>query len=464
MQKIKNGEFLSRVFIIAYALFLFSLHFIRIFDQNFWADEAFTINTVRENFMEMIHITALDVHPPLYYIIVKVFAEIFGYTGAVYHLASVIPYGIMLILGVTIIWKWFGKETSIIFITFASLLSTSIQMNVEVRMYSWGTLFVLVCFLALYKILTDEQSYAWAIFVVAALAAAYTHYYCLISVAFFYLVLIIEVVLRKRNLLHKMIGACVITVLAYLPWLFVLLETFQRSTGDFWQTELQPMEQFVEYIFSSKYSFIFMIIFVIAVLIWMVMERKLSEKMVWILAGIAALIGTAAVGIMVSVLVRPMFISRYLYPVSVVAWLLLGVCISRLKGKTVYALIITLLILSSGLPEYYSTYIEEKDSNAKLEQTLEMANVLIEEDDIIITNDMFIYWTVAKLYYPKNQCDYFDFVYPDLDTDKTYWCINTKKLSNKEKETLLNKGLKTELIESDGVLGTYKVMIYKLSK
>lgn len=457
-------DIISRITLILYALALFMLHFIRIFDQNFWADEAFTINTIRENFTEMIHITAMDVHPPLYYVIVKIFAELFGYTGTIYHLASVVPYGIILILGVTIIWKWFGKETSFILVSFASLLTISIQMNVEVRMYSWGALFVLVAYLALYKLLTDEKKYVWIIFVLASLAAAYTHYYCLISVAFYYLVIIINTLVRERKHMRKMLVACLVTILAYLPWFFTLLETFQRSTDNFWQTEIQPMYQFFECIFYSKYSFVFMLFFIFFLVAWIVKERAFSVKMIWVLAGIISIVGTAAVGLLVSVIIRPMFISRYLYAVSIVAWLLFGVCISKFKGKNIYTVLLVGMILLCGIPEYLTIYKTESQSNAKLEQTLELATPLIEDNDIIITNDMYIYWTVANLYYPANRCDYFDFEYPDLEVDKTYWCINTVELSEDKIAVLLDRGLKTELIESDGVLGTYKVWIYKLSK
>ena len=61
-----------------YALILFVLNFIRIFDNNFWMDEAFTTNLVQHSISEIVVATAADVHPPLYYLLVKVGYEIFG--------------------------------------------------------------------------------------------------------------------------------------------------------------------------------------------------------------------------------------------------------------------------------------------------------------------------------------------------------------------------------------------------
>lgn len=147
----KKNTFIKKdnIIVIIYAVCLCILHIIRIFDNNFWGDEAFTINTVNESFFDMIKITAADVHPPLYYVIVKILCEILGYNGIVYHLASVLPYCILIFLGISIIWKWFGREAAIIFISFASLLSTSLQMIVEVRMYTWGGLVCNIKFFSL---------------------------------------------------------------------------------------------------------------------------------------------------------------------------------------------------------------------------------------------------------------------------------------------------------------------------
>ena len=44
---------------------------------NIWADEAYTFAMVRHSFADIWRITAADVHPPLYYFLVKIFTSIF---------------------------------------------------------------------------------------------------------------------------------------------------------------------------------------------------------------------------------------------------------------------------------------------------------------------------------------------------------------------------------------------------
>lgn len=173
-----------------YALVLFAMHFVRIFDNSFWGDEGFSIGLAQMNVFEMLQVTAADNHPPLYYLFTQLLYHLLGNHGYVYHLSALIPYGLILILACTVIFRQFGLIPAVVVSTFASLTDTAIMFNVEARMYSLGAFFVLAAYLALHNILHSGKTSDWVIFSVASLCAAYTHYYALISVAFFYLALL----------------------------------------------------------------------------------------------------------------------------------------------------------------------------------------------------------------------------------------------------------------------------------
>ena len=52
-----------------YALVLFAMHFVRIFDNSFWGDEGFTIRLVKASFYRMCRLTLLLLHPdPISYL------------------------------------------------------------------------------------------------------------------------------------------------------------------------------------------------------------------------------------------------------------------------------------------------------------------------------------------------------------------------------------------------------------
>ena len=63
-------------YIILATLSLFSISLI--FNDNLWFDEAYTLSLIQHSFSEIIKILKTDMHPPLYFISLKVFCEIFG--------------------------------------------------------------------------------------------------------------------------------------------------------------------------------------------------------------------------------------------------------------------------------------------------------------------------------------------------------------------------------------------------
>ena len=70
IHKVKT-EFKRILVLYAYAFVLFLINFIRIFDNAFWGDEGFSILLAKMSVHEMIATTASDVHPPLYYLLVR---------------------------------------------------------------------------------------------------------------------------------------------------------------------------------------------------------------------------------------------------------------------------------------------------------------------------------------------------------------------------------------------------------
>lgn len=129
---------------VIYAIVLFGLNLVRVFDNNFWGDEAYSIRLAKMSAGEMIQTTAGDVHPPLYYLLLIGAHRLSGGQSWAYHMASILPYGILMVFIMTVIWKRFGKTTALFMVTFASIMNTAVTYNVEVRMYSLAALLMLL--------------------------------------------------------------------------------------------------------------------------------------------------------------------------------------------------------------------------------------------------------------------------------------------------------------------------------
>lgn len=56
------------------------------FNDTIWVDEAFSVELVKHSFVDIIKLDATDVHPPLYYLIYKLFAMPILIIGGVQNL------------------------------------------------------------------------------------------------------------------------------------------------------------------------------------------------------------------------------------------------------------------------------------------------------------------------------------------------------------------------------------------
>lgn len=473
-----------RIAVLAYAIILLGLNAARMFDYNFWNDEAFTVNLVRGDFVDIIRGTAADVHPPLYYFIVKLAYILVGERGWAYHAVSLIPYVVIIGFALTSVWKKWGGTASIILITIAGLSDNAVIYNTEVRMYSWGALFVLLSYYAFDCIMEQNSTRDYVFFVIWSLAAAYTHYYCLISVAFLYIALLLYTIVQRRDL-KAVVIAYAATITGYLPWFIILLKTLFNISGGYWITDVPTFEESILYIFSDQFpAWIWLLITIIAVIAVMYEAGVLqvhcdkslagrftvdassirsSNNLILMMSGLLSILGTIGFGLGISALIRPFYLVRYIYPVSAIAWLLLGIWVSRLQGRRIVAILLTAYMLSVFYPMYQQRYLYDMRLEAQFENTLH-GTADMASGDVIMTDDGQISRHVAETYYPNNTCELIALdAIPELDPGTTYWFFLTERdgMENAGAQ-LIEQGFDYEMVIDNGYLGSNTVCVYKV--
>lgn len=410
--------------IVAYAVVVFVICLSRIFDNSFWADECYSIGLIRMSFSEMIYETGKDVHPPLYYIILKLLSSILGEKGYVFHLVSVIPVGLALLFCIKKVYKRWGALAAGLFISLIFFLDNAILFSVEVRMYSWANFFVLISYYWIYEIIQNNRKRDWGYFWLFSMAAAYTHYYALIAVAFLYIMLIVYSIWRKKGLWKRVLCICVLAVLCYLPWLFALLSSFGRTADNWWVNEIPAFRYCIQYLFSSKLSLIYIVFLGIGLLslIYNTYYKKNNhyEEAFFVLSGLSCIIGTIAVGEIVSIIWRPMFQTRYVYVVAGIAWLLLAVLMNEIKGRRVWFIGIFGITLFVGIPNYYNWLENDKEYKFSTQNVIEQTQD-VNEGDVIITNSEHLEWTILKYYYPDCEIYLYDEERTIADVEWVFW-------------------------------------------
>jgi uncharacterized membrane protein len=94
--------------------FALELVFFAYINKSVWVDEAYSIALIRHSWKDIVTLTAGDVHPPLYYFILKVFSIIFGESVFVMKTVSIIPMVLFVILSARFIKNEYGNKACIL--------------------------------------------------------------------------------------------------------------------------------------------------------------------------------------------------------------------------------------------------------------------------------------------------------------------------------------------------------------
>ena len=136
------------------------------FHSNIWFDESYSVAMAERTLSEIWTIGGHDVHPVLYYWmlrIISLIASAWGITSiagkiVIYRIFSIIPIAILGALGYTHIKKDLGEKAGILFSFLAFFLPESAIYANEIRMYSWAILAVTILAIYAYRLRLSENS------------------------------------------------------------------------------------------------------------------------------------------------------------------------------------------------------------------------------------------------------------------------------------------------------------------
>ncbi|MGO8748371.1 MAG: hypothetical protein ACLQNE_20550 [Thermoguttaceae bacterium] len=168
-----------------------SLRMYGLYGRSMWFDEGFSWRTVQFPFLEMIERIGRDNHPPLYFILLKLWTAAFGESLVALRSMN-LAVSALAMVGIYL-WaveafardgdraraRWIGLVGAALF----AVSMYQIRAAWEIRMYAMGTALVAVStWLLLRALFAPVQRWgAWAAYAAAALAFAYTHYFALYS-------------------------------------------------------------------------------------------------------------------------------------------------------------------------------------------------------------------------------------------------------------------------------------------
>jgi hypothetical protein len=448
------------------------LNISHLWDANLWGDECFSVLLSDKSYWNVVLGTAKDVHPPLYYFILKFVETLLGRSAFVFHFVSFIP----MIFSLFLSWLWmrkrFGFLCMFIFDVLLLFSPMSLQYASEVRMYSWAAFFLLAAFAFLYEILKTEKKKYMAGFVLCSLAAAYCHYYCLIMAACLYVFLLAYAFFVKKELIRPVLILYAVTILGYTPWLFVFIPIFLKVSRGFWIAEIPSVKDLLEFPFGIKAEILVWLVLLILCVMNAVRYWKDNLQTKWIklgyaAAGLSSFALTALIGYAVCYLICPLFLLRYLFSACYVLYFCIALLCRNVPGTKLFALFFTAFALFFMLPLDIASLKEEKALNDDLLSLLEQTEPLIDEETTLYSSLSHFSWSIQPYYYP-NAKDYLTYtpeelVQSDLRSgDLLYLYFNQNY--EEYQEQLAQKGFTLIPVVLDSNLGTMDVCVYQIEE
>lgn len=374
------------------------------FHTNLWFDESYSVAIANHNFSQIWSIGSNDVHPVLYYFLLKIVGLFTNESILAYRLFSAVPLIILAILGYTHVRKDFGAKVGFIFSFLALFMPVTLVYAGEIRMYTWAMLFVFLMAFYGYRIYKSGISNKnWIIFTIFSLASAYTHYYGLltafaVNVTLFLYFLINNIKQRNYEVkyikysknLKKSIASAIIQILLYLPWLSILLTQIGNVSNGFWIGFPNFLEMF-EFQFTGNLgtsihinkiiSYVFSTILVIY-MIYLFCKNFKEIKAAKIALGIYFLVIILA-GI-ISLIKTPILYARYLLNITGIFLFAFAILIAKDRCKWRVNIICIMILIVSAIVNINLVNINYDESNNK---PYEFVESKINENDIFIVDN-----------------------------------------------------------------------------
>lgn len=203
-----------------------------LYERPVWKDENHTLSLAGAPLAEITHSLATDVHPPLYFIVVRGWARVFGDSVQSLRgfsaLCGVALLPLLYVVGRSLV----GRDAALAAVLFSAFSPIHTYYSAEARSYTFADLLVFFSIVAFLK-LTEECDRRWiAAYVASTTAAFYTHYWTVFVVLAqnLYWIIFVRPVSDRRWMVW--IGAQIAIGAMLIPLLVVVPGQIEAGHGD----------------------------------------------------------------------------------------------------------------------------------------------------------------------------------------------------------------------------------------
>ena len=376
------------------------------FTQPLWRDEAYSVLYASQTFASIIAKSSFD--PPLYYLLLHMWMLLFGQSEIAVRAFSFVGFSLATIVSIYLAEHLFKKHwlswfVPLLFFTNPMLL----YYGIEVRAYGWYMFFAM---LVIYGYIKKK----WKLFGFASILGFYTHLY-MILVPFVCTLhyfatngkLLLAPRLWMKNIYFKTIA---LVVLFVTPWLIrVALVTSRLQESWYFPVDIHLIKSvlgnmYVGYEGTPWYGWIWTarLSLALCVLFGIALIPKKTRHLVLFFVFMVILPLCVIIGVS---FFKPVFVIRYLIPVTMMEVFLLGYA---LLAFTPTFIKIFLAICLLGFSSWVNIWFPNKHLKTDYRTVMHAINALVGVQDVIYAdNPLHLFET---MYYAKDRSKVFLYI------------------------------------------------------
>ncbi|MBN1417053.1 MAG: glycosyltransferase family 39 protein [Bacteroidales bacterium] len=359
--KLSGNKLLVFILIFVFAAFFYSFN---IGFSDLCSDEIYTKSMLEGTLSDFYARFKNDLHPPLYYLGLKLFTALFGLNPVSLRFFSVLGVLSTVLLGYFAGQRVFGKQGALYFCLMLISVPMLAAYSHQARMYTWAAFSVTGVFIYSYLFIKTGKNRDLVFLFIFTVVAIYIHYYSMVAAfvsnAFVFLYLLFT---KNKKWLHHLISL-LFAALLFLPWLFMFMVQVKRVQHAFWVPEVSLTTvlhcfaiPFTEQFWTTTYSVLFVILIysLIVFTFFKSSAKSFSEYRLVLWLSLFIYTGTLFVVMIISLFSQPVLFSRYV--VAIVVMLVIPPTILFVQMKTEWLkMILISIILFLGIRISVSTF------------------------------------------------------------------------------------------------------------
>lgn len=388
--------------------------------SSIWFDEAFGAYLVRFDFLEIARYTATDVHPPLYYWVLKLWAELFGTSELAFRSMSMVFGMVVIVFGFLLARRLFGRKAAYASLLLLALSPMLIRYGQEARMYTMAAAIALAATYVLTFAVKSKRRLPWTIYGVLVALGMWTHYFtALVWLSHWTWRLIVKWQTGKRGKELKQAffdkewtRAHVLAVAIFVPWAIVMLAQLAVvQVGGFWIGPVST-NSFTNYmtnllfylehepaigLYGTALAAVIAILAVFGLKLYKTLDKKGKQNYLLIIC--LAFVPVILLFIASTPPLQSSFVERYLVPAAIGFSLFAGVTLALgfEKLKTIWrvlaiSVVATCMVFGIINIYHYGNYNKNSQTKVMTREVVQAIQATAAEGEPIIVVDQWVFY------------------------------------------------------------------------